>query len=77
MFRICMCAFLTWLFFNMNGVIEIFGGIMGKNVRVCRLCFFIYFKVSNKQGVPGYPIIHFCYVEQFPFRPTLLSYLSN
>ena len=56
MFRICMYVFLTWLFFSMNGVIEIFEG-MGKILKFAGMLF-IYLKVINKQGVPEPSIIH-------------------
>ena len=45
LFKICMCAFLTWLFFSMNGVIEIFGGA-DKNLRVCRYAFLFIWKLQ-------------------------------
>ena len=38
MFKICMYAFLTWLFSSMSGVIGNVWG-MGKNFKACRYAF--------------------------------------
>ena len=46
----------------MNGVIGNVWG-MGKNFKVFRYVFFIYLKVTSKQGVPEVSIIHFFRVK--------------
>ena len=53
MFGFYVYAYLMWLFFSINGVIEIFGGLW--------VCFFIYLKVIIKQSAPEVSIIHFFY----------------
>ena len=41
MFGYYVYGSLMWLFFSVDGVIEMFSG-MGKNLRVCRYAFYLF-----------------------------------
>ena len=57
MFGFYVYSFLMWLFFSMNGVIEIFRG-MGRNFKVFAGMLFIYLKVTSNKSAPEVSIVH-------------------